>query len=109
MHCHCFAETLVQHSPEDHCQLFLVEGRVQGVGYREACVQQARALGLAGYVRNRRDGSVEVMLQGPADAVARMLTWLHEGPPLARVDRVTALALPARVPALDRFERRPSE
>lgn len=82
---------------------------MQGVGFRETCVRQARALGLAGYVRNRRDGSVEVLLRGPADTVARMEDWLHEGPPLAQVDRVTRLSspLPAAVP--DRFERWPTE
>jgi acylphosphatase len=101
-------ELFVPRSSEAHCQLFRIEGRVQGVGYREACVQQARALGLAGYVRNRRDGSVEVMLQGDADAVVRMRAWLYEGPPLAHVDRVTVLALPARAALLDRFERRPT-
>jgi acylphosphatase len=88
--------------------LFRIEGRVQGVGYREACVERAQALGLAGYVRNRRDGSVEVMLQGRADAVARMEAWLNEGPPPARVDRVKPIALPVQVTALDGFERRPT-
>jgi acylphosphatase len=89
------------------CRLLHVEGRVQGVGFREACVQHAQALGLVGYVRNRRDGSVEVMLQGPVDAVARMQAWLHEGPSAARVDRVTASSAPVAV--LERFERRPTE
>jgi acylphosphatase len=99
------------HSPsrdDFECRFLRIEGRVQGVGYREACVQRARELSLAGYVRNRRDGSVEVMLQGPAEAVARMQVWLHEGPPSARVDRVTVQALPAGVALLDRFERRPT-
>jgi acylphosphatase len=86
------------------CRLLRIEGRVQGVGFREACVQRARTLGLTGYVRNRRDGSVEVMLQGPADAVARMQAWLHEGPPLARVDRVTVSSAP--VAMLNSFARR---
>ena len=88
------------------CRLLRIEGRVQGGGFREACVQRAQALGLTGYVRNRRDGSVEVMLQGPADAVARMQAWLHEGPPLARVDRVTVSSAPVAV--LSGFERRPT-
>jgi acylphosphatase len=96
--------------PDDfECRLLRVEGQVQGVGYREACVQRAQALSLTGYVRNRRDGSVDVMLQGPADAVARMQAWLHEGPPLARVDHVTHIDLPAPVALLDDFERRPTE
>ncbi len=92
---------------EIECRLLRIEGGVQGVGYREACVQRAQALGLTGYVRNRRDGSVEVMLQGTSDAVAGMQAWLHEGPPLARVDRVTVSSAPVAV--LDRFERRPTE
>ena len=90
------------------CRLLRVEGRVQGVGYREACVQEARALGLGGWVRNRLDGSVEVMLLGPADAVSRLQAWLAEGPPLARVDRVTATALPPPELPLRRFDRRPT-
>jgi acylphosphatase len=91
------------------CQLVRVEGRVQGVGFREACVEQARALGVTGWVRNRRDGSVEAMLQGPADAVARLQAWLQRGPPGARVDRVTASALAMPSAPMARFERRPSE
>ena len=94
----------------DHVEarLVRVEGRVQGVGYREACVQQATAHGVSGWVRNRRDGSVEAMLQGPADAVARLQAWLGEGPPAARVERITAttVALPAARPG--RFERLPT-
>jgi acylphosphatase len=92
---------------EIECRLLRIEGRVQGVGFREACVQRAQALGLTGYVRNRRDGSVEVMLQGPADAMARMQAWLHEGPPLARVDRVSVSSVPVAV--FNSFERRPTE
>jgi len=79
---------------------------VQGVGFREACVQRAQALGLTGYVRNRRDGSVEVMLQGPPDDVARMRVWLHVGPPSARVERVAVSSMTAAV--LAQFERRPT-
>ena len=86
-----------------------VEGRVQGVGFREACVHEARSLGIAGWVRNRPDGSVEALLQGPAEAVARMLDWLHRGPPAARVTRVQASpAAPPIDHAPHRFERRPT-
>jgi acylphosphatase len=83
-----------------------IEGRVQGVAFREACVAQAHALGVAGWVRNRDDGTVEARLQGPPDAVQRLLGWLHRGPPLARVDRVDVT--PCGAEPLRGFERRPS-
>lgn len=68
-----------------------IEGRVQGVGFREGCVRQARKLGLDGWVRNRHDGSVEVMARGSANALAVLEAWLHRGPSPARVDRVTPI------------------
>jgi len=86
-----------------------VHGRVQGVGFREACVQRAEALGLTGWVRNRRDGSVEALLQGPAEAVARMELWLRQGPPSARVERLTHTPLTPPFAVLHSFERRPTE
>jgi acylphosphatase len=91
------------------CRRLRVEGRVQGVGYREACVEQARSLGVAGWIRNRRDGSVEVLAQGTATAVARLQAWLNEGPALARVDRVTASVIDPAPPWPSDFERRPTE
>lgn len=66
-----------------------VTGRVQGVGFRAAAVRQAHLLRVRGWVRNADDGSVEVMIQGPHEQVDRMLSWLHVGPPGARVDEVT--------------------
>ncbi len=68
------------------CVHVQVRGRVQGVGFRWACVQHALALGLAGWVRNRTDGSVEAVLQGPAATVRQMCLWLHDGVPGARVE-----------------------
>ena len=65
-----------------------VHGRVQGVGFREACVREAHRLGVAGWVRNRRDGTVEAMIAGGAEDVAAMIAWSRRGPPGARVDRV---------------------
>lgn len=64
-------------------------GRVQGVGFRAWTVRQALELGLDGWVRNRRDGSVEAVFAGPGEEVARMLERLRCGPPAARVERVT--------------------
>lgn len=65
-----------------------VTGRVQGVGYRASFAQVARAHGLRGWVRNRRDGSVEAMLAGDTDACDAMVRWAHRGPLFARVDEV---------------------
>jgi acylphosphatase len=65
-----------------------ISGRVQGVGFRWALRAQASALGLAGWVRNRRDGSVEAVLGGPPAALEALIAWAQRGPPGARVDRV---------------------
>ncbi len=75
----------------NHLLHLRVEGRVQGVGFRDTCVHEARKLGLVGWVRNRRDGAVEVMARGSVNALADLEAWLHRGPSLARVDRVTSL------------------
>jgi len=58
----------------------VVRGRVQGVGYRQATRVAARALGLHGWVRNTRDGTVELFAQGDEDAVNRLVDWLWLGP-----------------------------
>jgi acylphosphatase len=65
-----------------------VLGLVQGVGFRYACRQQARALGLSGWVRNDSDGSVEIVAQGLDSAVQALIDWCHEGPPGAHVRAV---------------------
>jgi len=91
------------------CWLVRVRGRVQGVGYRYACADRAQALGITGWVRNRRDGSVEAMLQGRPEALARMRSWLRDGVPGARVDDLEATQLPTPFPRCDQFERRPTE
>jgi acylphosphatase len=67
----------------------IIEGRVQGVGYRASFADQAQALGLAGWVRNRRDGSVEACVDGPAAAIELIVNWARRGPPAARVHKVT--------------------
>lgn len=67
-----------------------IRGRVQGVGYRAWVAQLAASRGLQGWVRNRRDGSVEAVVSGPADAVAQVIAACHRGPALARVDAVVA-------------------
>ncbi len=66
----------------------VISGRVQGVWYRGWAVDEARARGLDGWVRNRRDGSVEAVFQGPAAAVEEMVAACRQGPPMARVAAV---------------------
>lgn len=67
---------------------FLVSGRVQGVFFRAATAEQGRTLNLRGWARNLRDGRVEVVARGAEAALQGLERWLHEGPPMARVDRV---------------------
>lgn len=66
----------------------IVQGRVQGVFFRDTCERVASGLGVRGWVRNRSDGAVEVVAEGPRDAVGSLLAWCREGPPRARVDRL---------------------
>ena len=68
----------------------IIHGRVQGVGYRDWAERQAHALGLNGYVRNRRDGSVELVLAGSAERIDQMLDSCRDGPRLAQVQDIEA-------------------
>ena len=63
----------------------VVTGRVQGVGFRQSAERLAQQLGLKGWVRNRPDGTVEVMAVGERDALDKLAGWLYEGPPGAYV------------------------
>ncbi|AYD90167.1 acylphosphatase [Actinomyces lilanjuaniae] len=82
----------------------LVTGVVQGVGFRYHCAAEAQQLGLVGQVRNLPDGDVEVMAQGPADDVARLVAWLYKGPRWARVEQVSITDLRAGSLTGRRFE-----
>ncbi len=77
-------------STEDEAKVrVVIKGRVQGVGFRYWTQDQARHLGLDGWVRNRRDGSVEALFAGPEAAVREMLAACWRGPTFSRVTDVT--------------------
>ena len=67
----------------------VVEGRVQGVGYRDYVQRKAASLALRGYVMNLKDGKVRVRVEGGRDLIEELMHDLEKGPPLARVDRLT--------------------
>lgn len=85
----------------------VVHGRVQGVGFRYAAVEAARAMGVDGWVRNRRDGTVEAWLQGSEGAVERAVAWARRGPPPARVDRLEVDAVEPD-PVIEGFTQAPT-
>ena len=82
-----------------------ITGRVQGVGYRWSMVQEAQRLGVNGWVRNQRDGSVEAVVNGERHLVAALIEWAKAGPPLARVDGVV-VEMPQGEPVPSGFEQR---
>jgi len=84
-----------------------IEGRVQGVGYRYWAMEQARARRLSGWVRNRRDGSVEALFAGPAALVEEMVAACHQGPLGARVTQV--MESTAETPRESGFRQLPTE
>ncbi len=67
---------------------FIVRGRVQGVYFRAATQREARRLGITGWVKNRNDGSVEVVAEGDEDSIKELTGWASHGPSAARVDSV---------------------
>ena len=83
-----------------------IHGQVQGVFYRAWSAETAQALGLRGWVRNRLDGTVEMLVEGEEDAVQRMIERCRRGPPAARVDRIDIEQSDEE--ASDRFEKRPT-
>lgn len=85
----------------------VVRGRVQGVWYRGWTVDEATRRGLRGWVRNRRDGTVEAVFAGPRAKVEAMIDACRDGPPAARVDAVERFA--ADAPAAPGFDQRPTE
>ncbi len=72
----------------------VIHGWVQGVYFRAFTRDQARSLGLTGWVRNRRDGTVEAMFEGEKEKVDEMVTWCHHGSPSSRVEQVEVIPGP---------------
>lgn len=90
----------------DACVLVRAHGQVQGVGFRYACVQRARVLGLTGWVRNRVDGSVEALLQGSAAQVEQMCAWMRDGDDSpGRVDRLDVQPVAPPYARHERFDQ----
>ncbi len=85
----------------------VIAGRVQGVGFRAFVVQEAKRLDVAGWVRNRRDGTVEAVLIGPSDAVEMIIALCRDGPALADVRDVAVSDYAG--PELTRFTELPTE
>ncbi|HEX4600596.1 MAG TPA: acylphosphatase [Gemmatimonadales bacterium] len=83
---------------------FVVHGRVQGVGFRWFVWQQAERLALRGTAENLPEGSVEVVAEGPSDALAELERALAHGPPMARVERVERFEVPHDIALPKRFE-----
>ncbi len=86
-----------------HLNIF---GQVQGVGFRYHFSKEAQRLGIKGWVRNRRSGSVEAMIEGTPEAVEALLAWARLGPPSAQVERVEVSAAEG---AFAGFELRPTQ
>ncbi len=82
-----------------------ISGRVQGVGYRASMIDEARRLGVTGWVRNRRDGSVEAVVDGGPAAVTAIVEWARRGPPGAQV---TGVAVADAAGAFSRFDWLPT-
>jgi acylphosphatase len=71
-----------------------ITGRVQGVGYRDSMRAEAVRAGCTGWVRNRKDGSVEALVSGEGEAVDRVIAWARRGPPAALVEEVKVSETP---------------
>ena len=84
----------------------LIDGRVQGVGFRYEMTRQADQLGVTGWVRNTRDGKVEAVVDGPPDKVDAIIAWARRGPPAAHV---TEFRVTENQGSYDEFEQWPTE
>lgn len=87
----------------------IITGFVQGVGYRASFETQARALQLRGWVRNRRDGSVEALVRGDEAALEKIIGWSRRGPASAVVSEVKVAEASDALAPDDGFDVRPTE
>ena len=87
----------------------VVTGLVQGIGFRYHMVNAAHRLDVKGWVRNRRDGSVEALIAGNPEAIAAMIHWARSGPPGARVDQVYVEQFIDAHQPLTEFSQQPTE
>jgi acylphosphatase len=83
-----------------------ISGRVQGVGFRYSMAREAERLGVTGWVRNRRDGTVEAMVDGADAAIQAILDWAHQGPRAAEVAEVRVDEVAG---SFEDFQTRPTE
>jgi len=83
-----------------------ISGYVQGVGFRYSMAEEAERLGVTGWVRNRRDGTVEAVLDGDPDALEAIVAWARQGPRSAQVSGVEVVEVAESFP---RFEMRPTQ
>ena len=84
----------------------IIEGRVQGVGFRYWVAREAERLGVDGWVRNRREGTVEALISGDSETIRQMISRCHQGPPVSHVTRLTETD--AEAPEPPGFEIRPT-
>ena len=96
------------HALENPCMAkhLVISGRVQGVGFRYSLAEEAERLRVNGWVRNRRDGTVEAVVDGDPEAVRALVAWARRGPPSARV---TGVEISETEGPFARFEMRPTE
>lgn len=88
------------------CRRLTITGRVQNVFYRDWLVEQARAIGITGWVRNRADGSVEAVVAGSSEMIDAIIARARQGSPASRVADVASDEMPTQV--FDGFEKRPT-
>lgn len=86
----------------------IVTGKVQGVWFRQATLEESTRLGLGGWVRNLASGQVEALFEGEPEAVEAMIAWCRRGPPLARVDDVDITRSPGSGGIIKPFAVRPT-